>query len=265
MLRTTLKAALVASLAAGGMIALTAVPAAAAKTVITAGTGSSANCSLTASAKLSPTLKNDWTASPGDSVPAVAALPTTTYGVSGPVTTSAKGTGSCTGTATDGINTAPITGIKKVTVVTDPANPGSSAEATCSSLVGGGESTAEFNTLIEWASGNSDSIANTTVSDSTFSVSVSPIGFQFSGGTVSGSFAGGSVTATAAVSPDLIAEVTQSQETGAQAEADSYTSLGCEPTLKVKTNAHGTTASLKGPKGLKSIVVASGSTLVANP
>jgi len=62
----------------------------------------------------------------------------------------------------------------------------------------------------------------------------------------------------------VIAEVAQPQETGAQAQANSYTSLGCEPTLKLKTNGKGvTTASLKKPKGFKEIVVSSGSTLTA--
>ncbi len=264
MIRTVIRTALVASLAAGGVIAMTAIPASAAKITIVAGTGSSASCNLAATAKLAPALKNDWAASPSDSVPAVAALPNTQFGSPGPVSTSAKGSGTCTGTATDGTNTTTLTGVKKLTIAVDPAHPGSSAEATCANLLGG--STAEFDTTIEWTS-TSDSVANTTVTDSVIGTSLSPIGFTFTGGTVTGSFAGGSVSSLGAVPSSLIAEVTQGQETGAQAEADSYTSLGCEPTLKVKTNAHGTTASLKGPKGLKEIVISSdsGSTLTATP
>ncbi len=264
MLKSVIRTALVASLAAGGVIAITAIPASAAKITIVAGTGSSASCDLAATAKLSPALKNDWTASPGDSVPAVAALPNTPFASPGPVVTSAKGTGTCTGTATDGTNSTTITGVKKLTISVDPAHPGSSAEATCANLLAG--STAEFDTTIEWSS-TSDSVANTVVTDSVIGTSYSPIGFTFTGGTVTGSFAGGSVSSLGVVPPSLVAEVTQPQETGAQAEANSYTSLGCEPTLKVKTNSHGTTATLKGPKGLKEIVISSGSgsTLTAAP
>lgn len=259
MIRTVIRTTLVASLAAGGMIALTAIPASAAKVTIVAGAGSSASCTTNASSKLAPALKDDWVASPSDSVPAVAALPNTQFASAGPVVTSAKGTGTCSGTATDGTNAAPIVGIKKLTVATDPANPGSSAEATCSALIAGGGSTALFNTTIEWSSGNGDSIANTTITDSTLTMDLSPLGFEFTGGTSAGSFAGGTFTSVSPVTSGLIAEVTQAQETGAQAVADSYTSLGCQPTLKVKTNSHGTTASLKGPKGLKAIVITGGS------
>jgi len=261
MFKQIVKIGLAVALTGGGAIALSTVTAGAAKVVITAGPGSSASCSLTATAKLAPALKNDWVASPGDSVPAVAALPNTQFGSPGPVATSAKATGSCTGTATDGTNTATITGIKKLTIAVDPAHPGSSAEATCSSLLAG--STAQFNTTIEWST-SGDKVANTTVTDSAIGISLSPIGFTFSGGTVSGSFAGGSISSLGTVSPAVIAEVTQPQETGAQAQANSYTSLGCEPTLKLKTNGKGvTTASLKKPKGFKEIVVSSGSTLTA--
>ncbi len=259
MIKSTIRSAVILSLAAGGVIALTAVPASASSITITAGAGSSVSCTTNATAKLAPALKNDWAASPSDSVPAVAALADTQFAAAGPVTTSAKGTGSCTGTATDGANTAPIVGIKKLTVATDPAHPGTTEEATCASLIAGG-STALFNTTIEWASGNGDKIANTTITDSALSTDLSPLGFEFTGGTASGSFAGASFTSVSPVTTALIAEVTQGQETGAEAQADSFTSLGCEPTLKVKTNGKGvTTASLKAPKGLKEIVVTGGS------
>jgi hypothetical protein len=258
MFRTIVRSALVVSIAAGGTLVLTALPASA-KTIITAGAGSSASCTTQASAKLAPALKNNWTAAPGDSVPAVAALPTTVFASNGPVVTTAKGTGTCSsGTATSGALSAPITGIKKLTVATDPANPGSSDPATCASLLAGG-STALFNETIEWTSGNTDAIANTTVTDSSLSTSLSPIGFKFSGGTISGSFAGGTISSISPVSDALIAELTQAQETGAQAQAASYTSLGCTPTLKLKTNKLGTTATLKAPKGLKAITITNGS------
>ena len=107
-----------------------------------------------------------------------------------------------------------------------------------------------FNTTIQWISGNGDKIANTTITDSAISMSLSPIGFQFTGGTASGSFTGASFTSISPVSSALIAEVTQAQETGAQAQAGTYASLGCEPTLKLKEkNGVPVSASLKAPRG----------------
>ncbi len=261
MVKQIVKIGIAVAVAAGGLVALSSATAGAAKITITAGPGSSASCSLAAKAKLSPALKNNWVASPSDSVPAVAALPNTQFASAGPVMTTAKATATCTGTATDGTHSTTITGVKKLTITVDPAHPGSTGEASCSSLLGG--STAEFNTTIQWV-GSSAKIANTTVTDSVIGISGSPIGFTFSGGTVTGSFAGGSVASLGAIGPDVVAAVTQAQETGAQAVTNSYTSLGCEPTLKVKTNAKGvTTASFKAPKGFKQIVVTSGSTLTA--
>ena len=256
MFKSIVRSAVVASLAAGGMIALSAVPASAATTIV-AGSGSTATCTTNATAKLTPALKNDWTASPGDSVPVVAALPDTQFASDGPVLTSAKGTATCTGTATDGVNTAPILGIKKLTVVTDPAHEGTTEEATCASLLAGG-GTALFDTTIEWTSGNADKIANTTITDS--SLVPDGFGFEFTGGTATGSFAGGTFTSVSPASSALVAEILQPQETGAQAEANSYTSLGCQPSLKVKVkNGVATSATLKAPKGLKEVVTTDGS------
>ncbi|MGD0313844.1 MAG: hypothetical protein ABSC90_15435 [Acidimicrobiales bacterium] len=256
MIKSIVRSAVVASLTVGGMIVLAAGPASAATTIV-AGPGSTAACTTNATAKLAPSLKNDWVASPSDSVPVVAALPNTQFASPGPVVTSAKGTATCTGTATDGINTAPIVGIKKLTVVTDPAHPGTTDEATCASLLAGG-STAEFITTIEWTSGNGDKIADTTITDS--SLVQDGFGFEFTGGTATGSFAGGTFSSVSPASAALIAELLQPQETGAQAEAGTYTSLGCEPTLKVKVkNGVATSATFKAPKGLKEIVTSDGS------
>lgn len=256
MIKSIARSAVVASLAVGGMIVITAGSASAATTIV-AGAGSTATCTTNATAKLAPALKNDWAASPGDSVPVVAALPNTQFASAGPVITSAKGTATCTGTATDGVNTAPIVGIKKLTVATDPAHPGTTDEATCAALLAGG-STAEFITTISWASGNGDKIANTTITDSSLMQAGS--GFEFTGGTASGSFAGGTFTSFSPASASLVAELLQPQETGAQAEAGTYTSLGCEPTLKVKQKSGvAISASLKAPKGLKEIVTTGGS------
>jgi hypothetical protein len=255
MFKSIVRSAVVASLAVGGLIALSAVPASAAITIV-AGSGSSATCTTDATAKLTPALKDDWAAAPGDSVPVVAALPNTQFASDGPVVTSAKGTATCTGTATDGVNTAPIVGVKKLTVLTDPNHPGTNDEATCASLLAGG-STALFDTTIEWTSGNTDKIANTTITDS--QLVPDGFGFEFTGGTATGSFAGGTFTSVSPASSALVAELVQPQETGAEALADSYTSLGCQPTLKVKVkDGVPTSATLKAPKGLKEIVTTDG-------
>ena len=77
--------------------------------------------------------------------------------------------------------------------------------------------------------------------------------------------------ATANIDPNFgdlpISALLQAPETGSQAVAGSYTSLGCQPTLKVKTSktlpssdpGYIVSAALKAPKGIKSIDITSGS------
>jgi hypothetical protein len=271
MLKIVVKTALAASLAAGGMVALTAGVASAGGVTITAGAGSSASCGINATAKLAPALKNNWNQDTADNVgyPAVQALPTTTYAEAGPVAISAKSTGTCTtGTATNGTNTANLSAAA-ISIAAVPGT-GSTDPASCSNLIAdSASSTQKFDLGIKWSTTTpSTKITATTITNESLGVSTSPVGFGFSGGTITGSFAGGTVNAVAAVSGDLIAAVTQPQETGAQAAADSYTSLGCEPTLKYKaaSTKKPASATLKGPKGLKAIVVSAsgGSELTAS-
>jgi hypothetical protein len=268
MFKTVIKSALAASLAAGGMIALTAGVASAGGVTITAGTGSSVTCGLNSTAKLAPALKNNWNADSTDNAdhPAVAALPTTVFAANGPVAISAKATGSCTGTAVQGTASAPLTALG-VSIAAEPGT-GSTDPASCANLIAdSATSTQKFDLAIKWT-GTGAKITPTTITGTGLGISTSPIGFGFSGGTVSGSFAGGTVKAVAAVSASLIAAVSQPQETGDQAVAGTYTSLGCEPTLKVKvaSTKKPESATLKGPKGLKSIVISStdGSELTAS-
>jgi hypothetical protein len=271
MLKIVVKTALAASLAAGGMVALTAGVASAKSVTITAGTGSSASCGLNATAKLAPALKNNWNQDTTDNAdhPAVAALPTTVYAANGPVAISAKSTGACTtGTATDGTNTANLSAAG-VSIAAVPGT-GSTDPASCANLIAdSATSTQKFDLAIKWSTTTAGAkITPTTITNESLGISTSPVGFGFSGGTITGSFAGGTVNAVAAVSADLIAAVTQPQETGDQAASNTYTSLGCEPTIKYKaaSTKKPESASLKAPKGLKSIVVSStdGSELTAS-
>lgn len=233
MLKTVVKSALVASLAAGGMIAVTAGVASAKAITITAGAGSSLSCGLNATAKLTPALKNGWTKTTTDTIPAVNALPTTAFASAGPVAIASKGSGTgCTGTATGDGATSAITAFK-VGISAVPGT-GSTDPASCANLISdSASSTQKFDSTIAWT-GATNKITPTTITNQGLSVSSSPVGFEFSGGTITGSFAGGTVNAVAAVSSALVAAVSQPQETGAEALAKSYTSLGCEPTLKVK-------------------------------
>jgi hypothetical protein len=259
MFKTVIKSALVASLAAGGLIAVTAGVASAKAVTITAGAGSSLSCGLNATAKLNPPLKNGWNATTTDTIPAVNSLPTTAYASPGPVAIASKGSGTgCTGTATGDGATSAITAFK-VAISAVPGT-GSTDPASCANLISdSGSSTQKFDSTISWT-GSTNKITPTTITGQGLGISSSPVGFEFSGGTISGSFAGGSVNAVAAVSSSLVAAVSQPQETGAEALSDSYTSLGCEPTLKVKapsSKAPNGVAALKAPKGLKEIIVAS--------
>ena len=263
MIKTVIKSTLAASLVAGGLFALTAGPASAATIKVTAGSGSSISCSITATAKLKPALKNDWVASQHSTDPqaVIAALPNTTFASASPAATSGKGLGTCTGTATDGVNTLPVTGVS-FKISTDPANPGV-GPATCASLLTGG--TAKYVITIKYTA-TGGKVNPTTITGATLTPQISPQGFVFAGGTITGSFAGGSDSSTALISPAAVDPVLlQAPETGAQALAGSFTSLGCQPTLKVKAVKGDPTtiasATLKAPKGFKGITVISGSTM----
>ena len=243
------------AVATSGLVAATTGVSVAAKPTITAGPGSSLSCNITASAKLSPGLKNDWVQADHstDPDPAVVALPNTTFGAAGPVIVSVKGSGTCTGTVTDGVNTASVTAVK-FSLTNDPAHLGNNSRGICSSLVTGmPPSTAEYDTTIDYTAIGAK-VTPTTVTDQT----TPPASFNIQGGVVTGSFAGGTASASGVPDSTTINAVLQ----GAPTSTDPVPAYPqCQPSLKLKTGKHGPEASLKAPKGLKKLSLVSGSTL----
>ena len=238
-----------------GLVVGTAGVSGAGKPIIEAGSGSSISCSITASVKLTPPLKNDWVAAAhaSDPDPAVVDLPDTTFASNGPELVLLKGTGTCTGTVTDGVNTASVTGIK-FELGNDPGHLGNSSEATCLSLVTGiPPSTAEYDTLIQYTSPTAK-IFPTTVTDET----IPPASFSTEGGVITGSFAGGSSSSVGVPDSTTIGAITQ----GAPTSTDPVPAYPqCQPSLKLKTGKTGPEATLKAPKGLKKISLVTGSSL----
>lgn len=248
MSKTLIKSALALAVAAGGLIALSAAPAAAAKPTIIAGPGSSISCDITGVAKLSVPLMNDWVASAhaSDPVAAVVALADQMYALNGPENTTIKGKGTCTGTVTDGTNSASVTAVK-FTVTTDPAHQGNTGEQTCVALLTNNPpSTTQFDSVISYSTTDPAKIAPSNVTGQT----LAPLSFSLVGGTVTGSFAGGTIGAVGVPDATTITAITAAAPTSA---APTPTSNKCQPTLKVKTNKLGTTATLLPPKGLKVI------------
>ncbi len=260
MFKIVMKSALAVSLAAGGAIALSSAPAFAGKPTITAGAGSSIHCDITASIKLSVPLKNDWvqSAHATDPVAEVAAIGDTQFAANGPEAPAIKGSGTCTGTVTDGTNTASVTAVK-FSVGVDPAHTGNTGEVTCSGLLAATPpSTTEYDSTITYTS-TTAKIAPTTVTDQI----IPPVSFSLTGGTVSGSFAGTGGTVGAVGVPDAttIGALAQGAPTSA---APTPAFAQCQPTLQVKVKKGVTTATLKAPKGLKKISMVTGSTLTAS-
>ena len=132
MMRKLTLAAASLSLAFGAVVST--ATAAHAGVVVTAGPGSSVTCQITSVAKLSVKLKNNWVAADhsGDPDAKVAALPDTDFaGPPVPVTTKAVAKGTCTGNATDGTNTLPVT---KVKIIASTTSAGTDPP-TCASLL----------------------------------------------------------------------------------------------------------------------------------
>ena len=260
MFRTIMKTALAVSLAAGSAVALSATPAFAGKPTITAGAGSSISCNITAGIKLSVPLKNDWVQADhaSDPVAAVAALADQTFAANGPEIITIKGSGTCTGTVTDGTNSASVTAIK-FSVTNDPAHLGNTTEASCAGLLAATPpSTSEYDSTIAYTSATAK-ISPTTVTDQVIPAG----GFNLTGGSISGSFAGtGGVIAAAGV-PDAttVSAILQGAPTSA-APVPAFPQ--CQPTLVIKVKKGVTSATLKAPKGLKKLSMVTGSTLTAS-
>ncbi len=245
------------AVATGGLVAATAGVSGASKLTVTAGAGSSISCNITAKVKLTPSLKNNWIQSQhaGDPDAAVRAIVDTTFAANGPVIISVKGSGTCTGTVTDGVNTLPVTSVK-FSVTNDPAHLGSATPATCTSLLTGmPPSTAEYDTSISYGA-TGGKVTPTTITDQV----IPPVSFSISGGTISGSFAGGTATTNGVPDSTTVSAITQ-------APASSTNPVPafpqCEASIKIKAASakHPETATLKAPKGLKKVGIVAGSTL----
>lgn len=255
MIRRILLSSVALVLATLGLATVSATTSGAAATVITAGAGSHVTCNITASVKLTPSLKNDWvqSAHASDPVAAVAAIADTQFAAAGPVVIKVKGSGTCTGTVTDGVHTAAVTAVK-FSLANDPAHLGSTSEATCLGLVTGiPPSTAEYDTTIDYTATGAK-VTPTTVTDQV----IPPASFDITGGTVSGSFAGGTSTAAGVPDATTVGAVTQGAPTSS-APVPAFPQ--CQPTLVVKTKHGVQVATLKAPKGLKKVGIVAGSTL----
>ncbi len=264
MIRKTVIAASAGAVAVAGLAALGGGTAYAGKVTVTAGPGSSVSCSITGKAKISPALKDNWVKADhqDDANAAVRALPDTSFASNGPVSVSSKSSGTCTGTATDGTNSTSVTAAK-ISLVTSPTNPGGTDPATCANLVAPDEenpSTARYNVSIKWKAAP-NKIADTTVTNA--EISSAGGAFGVSGGTITGSFAGG--TSNTSANPDgaTIAAFLSSTAIQPKLVSSSNPSGGtpCQASLKAKaaTDKKPATASLKAPKGVKKIGLASGS------
>ncbi|HVA05783.1 MAG TPA: hypothetical protein VNG12_03475 [Acidimicrobiales bacterium] len=246
------------AVATGGLVAATAgVSGASPKPTVIAGPGSNISCNVTAKVKVTPSLKNNWIQSQHATDPdaAVRNIVDTTFAANGPVIVSAKGSGTCTGTVTDGVNTLTVTGVK-FSLTNDPAHLGSSTPATCTSLVTGiPPSTAEYNTNISYTAVGGK-VAPTIGTDQV----IPPASFSIAGGTLSGSFAGGTAATTGVPDSTTVGAVLQAP---ASSTAPVPAFPQCEASIKIKpaTAKHGETATLKAPKGLKKVAIVSGSTL----
>jgi hypothetical protein len=244
------------AVAAGGLVAVTAGVSGAAKVTVTAGPGSHISCNITAKVKLAPGLKNNWIQSQHASDPdaAVRAIPDTTFAANGPVLIGVKGSGSCTGTVTDGVHTLPVAGVK-FSVVNDPAHLGSATPATCTGLVTGmPPSTAQYDTSLTY-SAVGGKVTPTTITGGT----IPPASFSIQGGTISGSFAGGTSATNGVADNTTIFAVTQAPATSTN-PVPAFPQ--CEASIKIKpAGKHPESATLKAPKGLKKVAIVAGSTL----
>jgi hypothetical protein len=247
----------VSSLAVGA-VAIAGVGTAGAKTVIGPVTSANITCNITAKATLSPALKNNWVKSQhtADPVQAVKDLPDTQFAaLNAPANTSAKSKGSCTGTVTDNAaHTATVTGVKvtlsTLTPSVDNAPLNNNGGSTCTGLLAGtaGEDVgATYKSHVQLKASGA-SIAAYDINGS--SVQPAGLGFSVTGGTATGNFAGSTGTSQANVDSATLNAVIAGPATSAAPKPTSR----CQASLKVK----GTTATLKAPKGLSKLVIASG-------
>jgi len=257
MIRRIALAGVAGALALGGLAVGGAGTAGAAKHTITAATSANISCTITAVAKLKPGLANNWhqSAHSSDPNPDVVAIPNTTFG--SPVTaTSAKAKSvSCTGSASDALGTAAITGLKitlgQGTQAVD--NPPLGEPGTCSGLLAGtqpGDVAATYTSFIKFKTAGAK-LDPVTVSGQ--GIAPSGAGFAITGGTLSGSISGGGANSKsqAYVDGETVNAVGQAPATST---SPTPAHPQCEASIKIKTGTHHS-AKLKKPKGLKKILI----------
>jgi len=212
---------------------------------------------LPTTAKITPGLANNWHQADhtGDSNAAVVALPNTIYGVAGTTVSAKSKTASCTGTVSDGTNTASITSAQVTLSQASAAvdNPPLQEPGTCSGLLAGtqpGDVGAKYNATIKFKATGAK-LANATISNATIDPDTVNLGFAIGGGTTGGSITGGNSKAHAYIGADTIGALATTPSTSASPAATSP----CEASLKVKAASATKPASakLKKPKGLKKI------------
>jgi hypothetical protein len=262
MIRRIALAGAAGALVLGGLAASGMGTAGAATPTITTATSANISCTITAKAKLSPGLKNDWKQSQhtSDANADVAAIADTQFAPAGPTTTSAKSKSiACTGSATDGTNVATITGLKITLSAGTPAvdNPPLQEDGTCAGLSATADPmdvAATYTSAIKFKTTGAK-LADTTVSGST--ITPAGLGFSISGGTISGSLAGGNSKSQANIDATTAQAITTLPATSTN-PSGTPGALGanneCEASIKIKAGPHHS-AKLKGPKGLKKITI----------
>jgi len=250
-------------------------------------THGSISCSITGPAKLAPALVDDWTAADHASdsstavqtfKDAVASIPEHTYASNGPVSTSAKIAGTCSGTANDGTTTVHVVSAKMVALSVSGDN---ATEATCAGLATAATGTGEdgpqsFDSTIAWTTQTGEAkLAPTTIHATLGSVIEGGYtGFQLSAGPanaglgsdVTGSFAGGNSLAKAFIDASSLTALTIATLGIHPNFATPDLSDVCEASMGIKSavasdpGTGGLTSDaiaikVKKPKGLKQIVV----------
>jgi hypothetical protein len=265
MIRRIALAGAAGALALAGLAASGIGGAGAAPVVVTNATSANISCTIATTAKIAPALKNNWDqqaheAADGETNPYVQAIPDTKFNTDGPNSVSAKAKSiTCSGSATDGTNTATVTGVQLTLLGGTQAidNPPLQDDNTCAGLLAG---TAPEDTAATY---KSDVKFKTTgakmVNATATGIALAPagIGFGLTGGTWAGSLAGGNgKTQANLASGDTLAQVTSPPASSSQPVPNG---TQCEATLKVKADKPGKpgtgSASLKAPKGLKKIPV----------
>ncbi len=258
MIRRIALAGAAGAIALGGLAALGVGSAGAAPVIIHTATSANISCTLTSTAKLNPPLKNNWKKADhtGDAEAAVKNLPDTKFNTDGDqsVTSNAKTT-TCTGSVSDASATATVSSLKiSLSPNTQGVdNPPLQEDNTCAGLLAGTQpedTAATYKSLItiKTVPGGAK-VDPTNITGAT--IATSGAGFAIAGGTMTGSLAGGSGKTQAYITQPTLDAVAAPVATSSAPTPNPT----CQANLKLKTKKGVTTASLKGPKGLKKIPI----------